>query len=180
MEQLAGVVKDVVGVVAALTSAYFFVGFITNIAQAQMSSLTGDPMGRARAIQQGITMVFFLCLAGLVKPFTNQLQYYFNAPYNFSDAEGLYIFWEYITKLLVHTLIGITVTVLAVGAVYNGVGIQVSRIVGLPAGISRSMGNIITIIIGIVITLAAISFANALVEIVWSSARYSDCIKPFC
>ena len=73
MEKLQGIVGEIVGILAALGGAYFFVGFVANLVQSQISTVTGDSIGRAREIQQGIGMVMLLCVAVSVGPLTSGL-----------------------------------------------------------------------------------------------------------
>jgi len=77
MDRLQGVVGDLVGVLAALGGAYFFVGLVADLVQAQVSTVTGDTIGRARAIQQGLEMVLLLCIAASVGPLTGAVVRYF-------------------------------------------------------------------------------------------------------
>ena len=77
MEKLQGIVGELVGILAALGGAYFFVGFIANLVQAQVSTVTGDSIGKARALQQGIGMVMLLCVAVSVGPLTSGLVRHF-------------------------------------------------------------------------------------------------------
>jgi len=174
MNELMVSVKDGVGIITAAIGGLFFIGFVYNLAQAQMSNLTGDTMGRARAVQQGITLVIFLCIAVLVNPVTEQLQTKFDQHHNSRLVATNQVFnlWEDLVKFLVYLIIGVTITVLGVGAVYNGVGLQISRAVGLPADYSRSIGNLITIIIGIVLTLLSITMADSLVHLAFEHAIY--------
>jgi len=63
------------------------------------------------------------------------------------------------------------VVLLTAGAVYTGLGLQVARLIGLPIGIGRAFGNLLTILMGLAVTVAAIGLSRGLIDIVFSYAR---------
>lgn len=173
MEELQGIVGDLVGVLAALGGAYFFIGFVANLVQAQVSSVTGDTYGRARAIQQGLGMVLLLCIAISVRPLTSSLVGYFygssySVPSILTSEGGLYSLWNQLATLVAYVTVGSGVTVLTAGAVYAGLGLQVARLIGIPIGIGRAFGNLLTILMGLALTAAAIGLSKGIINIVFS------------
>ena len=56
-------------------------------------------------------------------------------------------------------------------AVYAGLGLQVARLIGIPIAIGRAFGNLLTILMGLALTVAAIALSRGVIEIVFSYAR---------
>ena len=175
MDRLQGMVGDLVGVLAALGGAYFFVGLVANLVQAQVSTVTGDSIGRARATQQGLGMIMLLCIAVSVRPLAAGFvgRFYgagFSAPGVLTSQAGIYAFWSDLANMVAYIIVGSGVVLLTVGAVYAGLGLQVAKLIGLPMGVGRAVGNLITILIGLAVTLAAIGLTKALIGIIFRSA----------
>jgi hypothetical protein len=175
MEALQGIVGELVGVLAALGGAYFLVGFVANLVQAQLSTVTGDSIGRARAMQQGIGMVMLLCVAVSVGPLTNGLVRYFygavfSSPGVLTTESGLYGLWSNLASMVVYIIVGSGMVILTVGAVYAGFGLQVAKLIGMPIGVGRAAGNLITIIIGLAVTVAAIGISKGFINIIFQHA----------
>lgn len=176
MERLQGLVGDLVGMLAALGGAYFFVGFVANLVQAQVSTVTGDSPGRARAMQQGLGMVMLLCIAVSVRPLTSGLLRHFHGsgfstPDVLSSAGGLYALWGELASLVAYIIVGSGVALLTAGAVYAGLGLQVARLIGLPIGIGRALGNLLAVLMGLALTVAAIGVSRGLLGIIFAHAR---------
>ena len=175
MEEFRGIVGDLVGVLAALGGAYFFIGFVANLVQAQVSSVTGDSIGRARAMQQGLGMVLLLCIAVSVRPLTAGLVSYFygsgySAPGVLISEGGLYALWNQLANMVAYVIVGSGIVFLTAGAVYAGLGLQVARMIGLPMGIGRAFGNLLTILMGLAVTGAALVLSKGLIGIIFSYA----------
>jgi len=175
MEGLQSMVGELVGVLAALGGAYFFVGFVANLVQAQLSTVTGDSIGRARAMQQGIGMVMLLGLAVSVGPLTRGLiQHFYGAsfasPAVLTTESGLYAFWSSLASMVVTILVGCAIVLLTVGAVYAGFGLQVARLIGMPVGVGQAAGNLITIILGLVVTAAALGLSRGIMGLIFQNA----------
>jgi len=167
MGELRGIVSDFVSIIATLGGMYFFAGFVINLIQSQVSSVTGDIQGRARAMQQGVAMVILLCIAVSVHPISRSFTDYITLIGDSStpvDKASLIGFWGSIVNLVVIGATGVSITLLTVSAVFNGLGLQVSRMLGIPADMSRSAGNLITIIIGIAFTLSAVTISRTILN----------------
>ena len=176
MEDLQGVVGELVGILAALGGAYFFIGFVANLVQAQVSTVTGDSFGRARAIQQGLGMVMLLCLAVSVRPLTAGLVSHFygaghSAPGILTSEGGLYSLWTELANMLAYVIVGGGIAILTAGAVYAGLGLQVARMIGLPIGIGRAFGNLLAVLMGLALTAAAIGLSRGLIDLIFSYVR---------
>lgn len=164
------------GVLAALGGAYFFVGLVANLVQAQVSTVTGDTIGRARAIQQGLGIVLLLCIAASVGPLTGAVVRYFYGP-GFSSPDilttegSVYGLWSQLANLVVYVIVGVGMVMLTVGAVYSGLGLQVAQLVGAPIGVARAVGNLLTILMGLALTAAAIGIGKGLMGLIFAQAR---------
>lgn len=163
------------GVLAALGGAYFFVGFVANLVQTQVSTVTGDSIGRARAVQQGLGMVMLLCIAISVRPLTAGLIAHFygtgySAPGLLTSESGVYGLWSELANLVAYIIVGSGVVLLTAGAVYAGLGLQVAKMIGLPIGIGRAFGNLLTILVGLALTVAAMGLSKALIGIIFGYA----------
>jgi hypothetical protein len=175
MEKLQGIVGELVGVLAALGGAYFFVGFIANLVQAQVSTVTGDSIGKARALQQGIGMVMLLCVAVSVGPLTSGLvrHFYgsgFSSPSVLTSEGSIYSLWSELASMVAYIIVGSGMVLLTVGAVYAGLGLQVAKLIGMPIGVGRAAGNLITVIMGLAVTAAALGLSKGIIGIIFQSA----------
>lgn len=175
MEKLQGIVGELVGVLAALGGAYFFVGFIANLVQAQVSTVTGDSIGKARALQQGIGMVMLLCVAVSVGPLTSGLvrHFYgsgFSSPSVLTSEGSIYSLWSELASMVAYIIVGSGMVLLTVGAVYAGLGLQVAKLIGMPIGVGRAAGNLITVIMGLALTAAALGLSKGIIGIIFQSA----------
>ena len=175
MENLQGIVGELVGVLAALGGAYFFVGFIANLVQAQVSTVTGDSIGKARALQQGIGMVMLLCVAVSVGPLTSGLvrHFYgsgFSSPSILTSEGSIYSLWSELASMVAYIIVGSGMVLLTVGAVYAGLGLQVAKLIGMPIGVGRAAGNLITVIMGLALTAAALGLSKGIIGIIFQSA----------
>jgi threonine/homoserine efflux transporter RhtA len=176
MGELGGLVGDLVGILAALGGAYFFVGFVANLVQAQVSTVTGDSIGRARAVQQGLGMVLLLCIAVSVRPLTAGLiSHFYGSGYSAAEVleseGGVYALWTELANLVAYIIVGGGVAVMTAGAVYAGLGLQVARLIGLPIGIGRAFGNLLAVLMGLALTVGAASLSRGLINIIFSFAR---------
>ncbi len=175
MEKLQGIVGELVGVLAALGGAYFFVGFIANLVQAQVSTVTGDSIGKARALQQGIGMVMLLCVAVSVGPLTSGLvrHFYgsgFSSPSVLTSEGSIYSLWSELASMVAYIIVGSGMVLLTVGAVYAGLGLQVAKLIGMPIGVGRAAGNLITVIMGLALTAAALGLSKGIIGIIFQIA----------
>ncbi len=175
MEKLQGIVGELVGILAALGGAYFFVGFIANLVQAQVSTVTGDSIGKARALQQGIGMVMLLCVAVSVGPLTSGLvrHFYgsgFSSPSVLTSEGSIYSLWSELASMVAYIIVGSGMVLLTVGAVYAGLGLQVAKLIGMPIGVGRAAGNLITVIMGLAVTAAALGLSKGIIAIIFQSA----------
>jgi hypothetical protein len=175
MEKLQGIVGELVGILAALGGAYFFVGFVANLVQAQVSTVTGDSIGKARALQQGIGMVMLLCIAVSVGPLTSGLvrHFYgsgFSSPSVLTSEGSIYSLWSELANMVAYIIVGSGMVLLTVGAVYAGLGLQVAKLIGMPIGVGRAAGNLITVIMGLAVTAAALGLSKGIIGIIFQSA----------
>ncbi len=169
MEDLRQVIAELVAIITTIGGIYFFVGFVVNLAQTQISSVTGDTLGRARALQQGISMVILLCIAVSIGPITDSITAHFDAIGAMQapqTKENLIVFWSSLAKMIVSAITGISITLLTVSAVFNGFGLQVSKMIGLPIGIARSTGNLIAVVIGLALSITAVAIAQGILDVV--------------
>jgi hypothetical protein len=176
MDRLQGIVGDLVGVLAALGGAYFFVGLVANLVQAQVSTVTGDTIGRARAMQQGLGMVMLLCIAASVGPLTGAVVRYFygsafSSPDVLTTEGGIYGLWSQLANLVVYVIMGIGMVMLTVGAVYAGLGLQVAQLIGLPISVARAVGNLLTILMGLALTAVAIGIGKGVLGLIFAQVR---------
>ena len=126
-------------------------------------------MAQPRALQQGITTVILLCIAVSAGPIAESISAHFNTlggMESMQSRQTLITFWGSLANMVVTAITGISITLLTVSAVFNGFGLQVSKMIGLPIGVARSAGNMVTIIIGLALSLAAVSIARGILDAV--------------
>lgn len=121
-------------------------------------------------------MVMLLSIAVCVRPLASGLiSHFYGSGYSPADIlnseGGLYALWSELANLVARIIVGGGVVVLTAGAVYAGLGLQVARMIGLPIGMGRAFGNLLAILMGLAIAVAAISLSRGLIEIVFSYAK---------
>ena len=176
MDRLQGMVGDLVGVLAALGGAYFFVGLVANLVQAQVSTVTGDSIGRARATQQGLGMVLLLCIAVSVRPLTAGFVNHFygagySAPGILTSEAGVFTAFGATWPTWSRTSSSVAASCCSRwGQCMPAWGCRLRRLIGLPIGVGRAVGNLLAILVGLAVTLAAIGLTKALIGIIFRSA----------
>ena len=88
-----------------------------------------------------------------------------------TTAPGLFAFWSYLANLIVYVLVGVTIVILTVGAVYAGLGLQVAKMIGLPIGVAHAVGNLLTILIGLALMVVSVGIAKGLLALIFAHAR---------
>jgi hypothetical protein len=169
MEDLRQIVAELVAIITTIGGIYFFIGFVVNLAQTQISSITGDTLGRARALQQGIAMVILLCIAVSIGSIMDGITEHFDtvgAMQVPQTKENVIAFWSSLAKMIVSAVAGISTTLLTVSAVFNGLGLQISKMIGLPIGIARSAGNLLAVVIGLALSITAVAIAQGILDVV--------------
>ena len=119
-------------------------------------------------------MVMLLCIAVSVRPLAAGFvgRFYgagFSAPGVLTSEAEICDLWTDLANLAAYVIVGSGVVLLTVGAVYAGLGLQVAKLIGLPIGVGRAVGNLITILVGLAVTLAAIGLSKALIGIIFRS-----------
>jgi hypothetical protein len=166
MEDLNTIIEELVAILTGLIALYFFVSLVVNLAQAQLATATGDVIGHARALQQGIAMVILLAVAASSNVLVPALQVYLSpdsAPQ--TGAEALVV-WSGIARFVVSVVIGGVGIITTLGAVYAGLGAQASLATGMPGGVARSMTRFTVLIGGGILSLSSILLANWLIGII--------------
>ena len=149
-------------------SIAFGVGFLINLVRAQLARGTGDRLGYARALQQGMGMVILLALAGNVELISAGL-FAIGSGINPdpSDAVLVYGVWESLARFFITAILGgagIYTTVSALGA---GMAGQLSLLSGSPTGVSHVLSSGLVLIGGGLLTLMAVLFANSMIAAVF-------------
>jgi len=166
MEALNTAVDEWVTIIAGIIAIYFFVSLVVNLAQAQLSTATGDVIGHAHALQQAIAMVILLAVAASSSALVPALQAYLSpetAPKTGAEAVDV---WRGIAQFVVSVVIGGIGIITTLGAVYAGLGAQVSLATGMPGGVARSMTRLVVLIGGGILSLSSVLLANWLIGII--------------
>jgi hypothetical protein len=172
MEDFSKIVSELVQVFVALGGIYFAVALVLNLAQAQLASATGDTIGHARALQQGIAMVILLTIAVSVKPLVGTIAPYFYGS-NFEPKTVIdngilaYEAWRQLANIIVHLAIGCGGIFLTINAVYSGAGIQLAKAAGMSVSMARAVGKLGAAVGGGVLTLLSIVIANGLLKLIF-------------
>jgi hypothetical protein len=172
MEAFQNSVLDLVQVFVALGGIYFSVALVLNLAQAQLASATGDSIGHARALQQGIAMVILLSIAVSVKPLAGAIAPYFYGA-NFearnavTDLNSAFEVWRQLANFVVRLAIGGGGIFLTISAVYSGAGMQLAKAAGMPVGVARAVGKFGMAVGGGILTLLSMVIANGLLKLIF-------------
>ncbi|MEJ2607327.1 MAG: hypothetical protein P8Z41_11715, partial [Anaerolineales bacterium] len=84
--------------------------------------------------------------------------------------EAVYDIWGNLASLVFTAVTGISITILTLSSVFSGLVLQISKMIGLPIGIARSAGNLITILIGLALSITAINVARTILDAVMELA----------
>lgn len=166
MEALNTAVEEWAVIITGVIAIYFFVSLVVNLAQAQLSTATGDVIGHAHALQQAIAMVILLAVAASSKALIPALQVYISpetAPKTGAEAINV---WKGIAQFVVSVVIGGAVIITTLSVVYSALGAQINQALGASSSMSRSMVRLIVIVSGGILTIASISLANWLLNLV--------------
>jgi len=166
MEALNAAVDEWVAIIAGMIAIYFFVSLVVNLAQAQLSTATGDVIGHAHALQQAVAMVILLAVAASASSLVPALQAYISpetAPKTGADAVAV---WRGIARFVVSVVIGGVGIITSLGAVYGALGAQVSFALGVPSSGSRSIIRLLVLIGGGILTIASVGLANWLLGLI--------------
>ena len=172
MEEFSNFVSELVQVFVALGGIYFSVALVLNLAQAQLASATGDRIGHARALQQGIAMVILLSVAVSWKPLVSAVApHFYSSGYvannGITTDQQAYEVWRQLANMLIKLAIGGGGTFLTVNAVYSGAGIHLARSVGAPEGMAAAIGKLGAAVGGGVLTITSMVIANGLLRIIF-------------
>jgi hypothetical protein len=166
MEALNTAVDEWVAIIAGIIAIYFFVSLVVNLAQAQLSTATGDVIGHAHALQQAIAMVILLAVAASSSALVPGLQAYLSpetAPKTGAEAVDV---WRGIARFVVSIVVGGIGIFTTISAVYTSLGAQISIALGAPSSTSRSIIRLLVLIGGGIITFAAVGLANWLLGLI--------------
>jgi hypothetical protein len=127
MQSLSVTVGELVSLVSGLIALYFFVSLVVNLAQAQVSTATGDVVGHARALQQGVASVILLAVAGSSHVLIPALQAYLSPESVPQTARAAFSVWEGLARFVVAVVLGGTGVLTTVAVVFAGLGTQSSH-----------------------------------------------------
>ena len=167
MQALSATVGELVSITSGLIALYFFVSLVVNLAQAQVSTATGDVVGHARALQQGVASVILLAVAGSANILVPALQGYLAPESAPQTARAAFLIWEGLARFVVTVVLGGTGVLTTVSVVFAGLGAQSSHLLGSPMVMARSMSRLVLLVAGGVLTLSSVLLSNWLLSIVF-------------
>lgn len=166
MEALYIAVDEWVAIITSVIAIYFFVSLVVNLAQAQLSTATGDVIGHAHALQQAIAMVILLAVAASSKALIPALQFYISPETAPQTGAGAFDVWAGLARLVVSVVIGGTVIITTLSVVYSGLDAQINQTLGASSSMSHSMVRLIMIVSGGILTIASMGLANWLLSLI--------------
>jgi hypothetical protein len=167
MSALQTLLAELTRLATALAGLYFLVGFVLSLVQSQVAGAAGSSLDRSRALQQGLGMILLLSVAVSIGPLTRSLLPAFYGP-GFSpvpppdSADALITLWSDLAGLVISIAVGSAAVVLSVGAVYAGLGLQIARLLGLPLNLARALGQLLGVLGGLGLSLAAATIGRLL------------------
>lgn len=167
MQALSVTVGELVSLVSGLIALFFFVSLVVNLAQAQVSTATGDAIGHARALQQGVASVILLAVAGSANVLVPGLQAYFSPESVPQTAQAAFTIWEGLARFVVAVVLGGTGVLTTVAVVFAGLGAQSSHLLGSPTVMARSIGRITILVLGGLITIFSVLLGIWLMSVVY-------------
>lgn len=177
MVQLQDIITAIVTAITMFGAIFFFVGLVVNFAQAQAASTTGDRIGYARAIQQAIAIVFFLSVLVSVNHLAQGLLLIVvqsgvapeTMPTGSAQPDALRLMLIGVANLVVSIVVGGSVMLTTVVAVYSGVTAQVAQAIGMPGALSQQMTKIGGIVLGGLATVLSVWGATTILNMVMES-----------
>jgi hypothetical protein len=167
MDALSTIVGELVSIASGLIALYFFVSLVVNLAQAQVSTATGDVIGHARALQQGVASVILLAVASSANVLVPALQSYLSPESAPQTASAAFEIWEGLARFVVTVVLGGTGVLTAVGVVFAGLGAQSSHLLGSPVVLARSWSRLVIFLGGGILTLSSVLISNWLLSIMF-------------
>lgn len=167
MQALSSTVGELVSWVSALIALYFYVSLVVNLAQAQVSTATGDPVGHARALQQGVASVILLAVAASSNALVPALQSYLSPESIPQTASAAFSVWEGLARMVAVVVLGGTGVLTSVAVVFAGLGAQSSHILGAPAAFARSISRMAVLIGGGILALSSVLLSNWLISLLF-------------
>lgn len=164
---MSATVGELVSITSALIALYFFISLVVNLAQAQISTATGDSLGYAHALQQGIASVIMLAVAGSAGVLVPALQGYLAPERSPQTAQQVFLIWEGLARFVVAVVLGGAGVVTTVSVVFAGLGAQSSHLLGSPVVVARSMTRLAILILGGILTFSSILIANWFLTVVF-------------
>ncbi len=152
-------------VILAATALYFFVGLVINLAQAQVSSVTGDHSGYAHAQQQGLLMILLLVLAVTLPSLGETIRAWLVC--SDGSATSAIALWKSLAKLVVAIIVGGAGILTTVSVVWSGLEIQFSFLLGTPGGVSSGLRRMALLLLGGILTISAVFLANTILSLFW-------------
>lgn len=167
MQTLNATVGELVSVASGLIALYFFVSLVVNLAQAQVSTATGDVIGHARALQQGVAGVILLATAGSANVLVPALQALLSPESVPQTAGAAFSIWEGLARFVVAVVLGGTGVLTTVSVVFAGLGAQSSHLLESPAIQARSMSRVVILIAGGILAFSSVLLSNWLMSIIF-------------
>jgi hypothetical protein len=144
---------------------YFFVGLVINLAQAQVSSASGDHAGYAHALEQGILMIILLALAVALPSLGETIRAWLVC--SDGSAASAVALWKSLAKMIVSIILGGAGVLTMVSAVWSGVELQMATLLGIPGGVSSGLRRLLLLVGGGILTISAVLIANTLLSLYW-------------
>ncbi len=162
---MASAVQQMTQVVLIGIALYFLVGLVVNLAQAQLSTATGDSHAYAHALQQAAVLVILLALAGALPGLSKSIGAWLTC--SDGTAAGTTSLWKSLAGLVVSIALGGAGALLTVSMVWSGLGLQFQHTLGVPGGVASGIRRMVVLLVGGVLTLSAVALANILLAHVW-------------
>lgn len=162
---MASAVQQMTQVVLVAIGLYFLVGLVVNLAQAQLSTATGDAHAYVHALQQAAALVILLALAGALPGLSQTLSAWLTC--SDGTAAGTTHLWKSLAGLVVSIVLGGAGTLLTVSLVWSGLGLQFQHTLGAPGGVASGIRRIVVLIAGGILTLSAVMLANTILARLW-------------
>ncbi len=162
---MASAVQQMTQVILVGIGLYFLVGLVINLAQAQLSTATGDSSAYAHALQQAAVLVILLTLAGALPGLSQSLSAWLTC--SDGTAAGTTQLWKSLAGLVVSIILGGAGTLLTVSLVWSGLGMQFHQTLGVPGGVASGIRRMVVLLVGGVLTLSAVVLANTILARVW-------------
>jgi hypothetical protein len=143
------------------------VSLVVNLAQAQRSTVTGDVIGHARALQQDVAGALPLAVAGSANVLVPALQVYLSPESVPQTARVAFSIWDGLARFVVAVVLGGAGVLTSVCVVFAGLGTQAGHLLESLVVLARPISRPAILLVGGILALSPFLISNWVVSFLY-------------